>query len=64
MKAQAKENMFKSAATIVEQVMNKDVDRSAPNPSLPSAANLARRTNRMRQKMRPADPTDIKFEVR
>ena len=32
-----------------------------PCPSLPKPANLARATNRLRQRLRPTDPTELGF---
>ena len=35
----------------------------APCPALSKPENLARAANRLRQRLRPADPTDLDFEL-
>lgn len=62
MKAKAAENLFKSASAIVTEVLLSNID-STPCPSLPKTVNLARATNRFRQKNRPKDPNDLEFDL-
>ena len=65
---QAKEiavnNIFRSALGIVEEVMS-DAKGHVPSSSVsnPSMELIARQANRIRQRMRPDEPTDMTFEV-
>ena len=58
-----KENYFKSSQSIVEEVMAEDLTPDMPFGSRANPATLARAANRHRQANRPADPTDLKFEM-
>ena len=61
MKAKAKEAIYQSASSIVDEVMLAEV--IADSPSLPVPAHLIRTVNRVRQRLRPEDPIDLQFEV-
>ena len=52
---------YKSVGDIVEEKMQDQV--SDDDFNLPYPANLTRATNRLRQKLRPAEPRDLDFEV-
>ena len=60
-KDQAKTQRFQSAMSLVDEAMLAlpEGAHQLPNPS-----NLKRMANRVRQSMRPKDPTDLDFEVR
>ena len=59
-KQKATEDLFKPASAIVDDVFLDNVD-DHPCPSLPKPANLARAANRLRQRQRPNDPTNLEF---
>ena len=59
-KQKATEDLFKPASAIVDEVFLDSID-DRPCPSLPKPANLARAANRLRQRQRPNDPTDLEF---
>lgn len=62
-KRRAKDEVFKSAMTIVEEVMTKNT-ASDPLPcSLPNPSNLARVANKKRQGRRPKHPRDLTFDL-
>ncbi|KAK3109058.1 hypothetical protein FSP39_022038 [Pinctada imbricata] len=52
---------YQSASRIVEDEMRKTVTPTDFN--LPKPANLVRAVNRLRQKMRPSEPSDLTFEI-
>ena len=54
--------MFKPAAAIVNEVLLQELT-DEPCPSLPKPVNLAKAANHLRQKIRPADPKDLDFEL-
>ena len=54
-----KDNVFKPAQSIVEDVIRTDL--AADTPSIVNPANLIRSSNRQRQNARPADPKDLDF---
>ncbi|XP_035690632.1 uncharacterized protein LOC118425699 [Branchiostoma floridae] len=56
-------NLFRSANSIVEEVVMEEVDVRAPNPDLPSIANMVRMANKRRQELRPKDPTTLEFDL-
>ena len=59
-KQKATEDLFKPASAIVDEVFLDNID-DRPCPSLPKTANLAKAANRLRQRQRPNDPTDLEF---
>lgn len=61
-KRKAMENLFKPAPAIVEEVFLEELT-PAPCQALSKLENLARAANRLRQRLRPADPTDLDFEL-
>ena len=55
--------MFRPASAIVNEVLlDEQIDQN-PCPSLPKPENMARAANRLRQQLRPEDPTDLEFEI-
>ena len=61
MTTEAKVHAYKSAGNIVEDAFTEMIQPTDFN--LPKQANLERMANRVRQKLRPAEPTDLSFEV-
>ena len=61
-KEKARESIFKSGQSIVDEVIGNKLD-DVPGPSCPKPANLIRMANRARQADRPAEPKDLDFEV-
>ena len=59
----AKENIFQSAAAIVQDVILEYVDDSEPNPDAPTSSNMEPMANRNRQCLRPEDPKTLEFEL-
>lgn len=55
--------MFKPAGTIVDAVLLEHQADEVLCPSLPKPVNLRRQANRVRQKTRPADPSDLNFDI-
>ncbi|KAK3719185.1 hypothetical protein QZH41_020418 [Actinostola sp. cb2023] len=62
-KKQAVDNLFKPAAQIVDEILMKELNDDRPCPHIPKPGNIARQANRKRQKIRPADPTNLEFEL-
>ena len=62
-KQMARENLFRPASAIINEVLLDERVDENPCPSLPKPVNMARATNRMRQQLRPEDPTDLSFEL-
>ncbi|CAC5416626.1 unnamed protein product [Mytilus coruscus] len=62
-KQEAATNAFKPEAQIVNDAMVSHSDHTAPAGSRPNVHNLQRSTNRLCEKSRPKDPTDLNFEV-
>ena len=62
-KQKSKENLFTSAAAIVDEVMREELDQEKPIDALPKPINLTRTANRTRQKLRPEDPTTMDFDL-
>lgn len=60
-KQAARENVFVPAAAIVEETLKEMVSENSH--SLPNPERLTRIANRHREKLRPADPQDIDFQV-
>uniref|UniRef100_A0A8W8L892 MULE transposase domain-containing protein n=1 Tax=Magallana gigas TaxID=29159 RepID=A0A8W8L892_MAGGI len=58
-KARAKKEVFTSAATIVQDVLQARVNESEPDNSRPDVEKLIRRANRAREKMRPKHPINL-----
>ena len=63
MKKIAAQEVFKSAAEFTEGLIRDRLPAGAPCPALSSIENLARAANRRRQRRRPRDPNDLKFEL-
>ena len=61
-KKKAADDIFTSATTIVHKVLLQDGNNQTC-PSLPKPDYLAQQANRHRQKVRPAEPTDLVFEI-
>ena len=59
----AKENVFTSAANIMEEVMQGTVDLKAPAATRPVPVNVVRSANYQRSKGRPKAPTNLDFDV-
>ncbi|CAG2216714.1 unnamed protein product [Mytilus edulis] len=62
-KQEAATNVFKPAAQIVNDAMVSHSNHTAPAGSRPNVHNLQTSTNRLREKSRPKDPTDLNFEI-
>lgn len=62
-KKKAVEDVFRSAADIVDEVLCTEVDPNKPLSSLPAPYNLARQGNRKRRTARPPEPLDLSFEI-
>lgn len=61
-KRKAEGDIFKSAGAIVDEVILDEMEEvDAPCPTMPKPENLVRAANRLRQKKRPGDPTDLEF---
>ena len=56
-------DLFQPAGAIVESAMLSNNITAMPCPSLPKPDNLQRTANRVRQQMRPEQPTDLEFEL-
>ena len=56
---EASTHAYKSAGNIVEDKMGQHISDDDFNLTKP--ANLIRATNRLRQKTRPAEPTDLRY---
>ena len=61
-KKEAVANLFKLASAIVNEVLM-DGLRDEPCPRLPKPVNLAKAANHLRQRLRPADPVDLEFDL-
>ena len=61
-KKEAVTNLFKPASAIVNEVLMEALTDD-PCPSLPKPVNLAKAANHLRQRLRPADPLDLEFEL-
>lgn len=62
-KNKAREDVFRSAAAIVEDAILKEIKPEDPEASVPKPGLLIRRANRLRQAMRPEDPKDLEFDI-
>ena len=60
---EARDNLFRPAPAIVNEVLLEERIDENPCPSLPKPENMARAANRLRQQLRPEDPTDLAFEI-
>ena len=60
---EARDNLFRPAAALVNKVLLEERIDENPCPSLPKPENMARAANRLRQLLRPEDPTDLAFET-
>jgi len=60
---EAQDNLFRPAPAIVNEVLLEERIDENPCPSLPKPENMARASNRLRQQLRPDDPTDLEFEI-
>ncbi|XP_041350034.1 uncharacterized protein LOC121369182 isoform X2 [Gigantopelta aegis] len=63
MKETAKTDVFQPASAIVEGVIIDDLDVQQTSDALPGPSSLARMANRVRAKLRPAEPRDLLFEI-
>ena len=61
-KEKAMKDFYQPAGNIVQEVLLEELN-SAPCPAMPKVANLVRQANRRRQKSRPVEPQDLKFEL-
>ena len=59
----AKADIFTSAPTVVEKILEEDADPKKPEYSRPNYNNIVRTANRHRQTDRPTEPQDMDFEV-
>ena len=55
--------MFRPASAIVNEVLLEERVDEHPCPSLPKPENMTRAANRLRQQLRPEDPTDLAFDI-
>ena len=55
--------MFRPAPAIVNEVLLEEQIDESPCSSLPKQEYMARTTDRLRQQLRPEDPTDLAFEI-
>lgn len=55
--------MFEPAPVIVDEVLDEFADPRAADAAPPNYDNMTRNCNRIRQKLRPGDPTDMNFEL-
>jgi len=62
-KKEAVANLFKPASAIVNNVLMEELT-DEPCPSLPKPVNLAKAANHLRQRLRPADPVDLEFQLK
>ena len=63
MKRAAVDDVFQPAGSIVEDALTSHATTIPPYPALPNPVHLARAANRLRQKLRPDDPTDLNFTI-
>ncbi|XP_078316599.1 uncharacterized protein LOC111106872 [Crassostrea virginica] len=54
--------MFEPAPVIVDEVLEEFADPRAADAALSTYDNMTRNCNRIRQKLRPGDPTDMNTE--
>ena len=59
----AHENLFKPASAIVNKVLLDEIPDDDPCPAIAKPENMARAANRLRQQLRPEDPTDLQFKL-
>lgn len=59
----ARENLFKPASAIVNKVLLDEIPDDDPCPAIAKPENMARGANRLRQQIRPEDPTDLQFKL-
>lgn len=57
----ARENLFKPASAIVNKVLLDEIPDDDPCPAIAKPENMARAANRLRQQLRPEDPTDLQL---
>ena len=62
-KQRATDNVFEPASAIVEDVYAANNIDTVPCPSLLKPANLQRCANRLRERMRPDEPTSLQFDI-
>jgi len=62
-KKKALEDVFRSAADIVDEVMRDEVNPNTPLTSFPAPVNLARQANCKQRAARPNEPTNLDFEI-
>lgn len=63
MKEEAGNDIFRSAADVVEAILTDQVPDNEPCAALPKPSSLSRNHNRAREKMRPDEPRNLDFEV-
>ena len=61
-KKEAVTNLFKPASAIVNEVPIEELTDD-PCPSFPKPVSLAKAANHLRQRLRPANPVDLEFEL-
>ena len=59
----ARENLFKPASAIVNKVLLDEIPDDDPCPAIAKPENMAQAANRLRQQLRPEDPTDLQFKL-
>lgn len=62
-KNKAKDDVFRSAASIVDEAMLSVIKPGDPEASVPAPGLLVRRANRARETMRPENPQDLTFHL-
>jgi hypothetical protein len=62
-RSHAMRNVFDSAPKLVDQILEEHADPREPEHSRPAFNTMTRKLNRIRQGLRPDDPTDMSFEL-
>ena len=61
-KKEAVVNLFKPTPSIVNEVLLEELT-AKPCPRLPKPINLVKAANHLQKRLRPADPTDLDFDL-
>jgi hypothetical protein len=61
-KTKATQDIFGPTTSVVEDVLESYLG-TRPCPNLPKVSSLTRHANRARERMRPADPADLEFDL-
>lgn len=60
---EAQHNLFQPAHPIVNKPLLEEPINENPCPFLPKSEHMARAMNRLRQQLRPKDPSELAFEI-